>query len=127
MNISKCRQELSQMFKEQRGLLKVFLSRMPLVKGGIYKTKLKCGKDGCRCIREGELHTVWMFYRSERGKTVIRTIRENDVFRYEKFTLEYRRFRQARARLVKIHKEELKLIDILEKGLRKKKIEDKIK
>lgn len=127
MDISKYRQKLNQIFNEQMRLSKVFLSRMPLIKGGIYKTKLKCGKEGCRCIREGKLHVVWMFYCSERGKTVIRTISEDDAFRYEKFTLGYRRFRQARASLVKLHKEELKIIDTLERGLRKKEMENKIK
>jgi uncharacterized protein YjiS (DUF1127 family) len=127
MDISKDRQRLRGLFYSQMRLLQTFLGTRGLVKGGIYKTKLKCGKKGCRCER-GELHEVWMFYRSEEGRTKIRTLSKEAVTEYGQYTRSYQRYRQARAELVRLHKEQLRLIDLLEEGLRKenRKIEQKL-
>jgi len=51
MDISKDRQRLRGLFYGQMRLLQTFLGIRGLVKGGIYKTKLKCGKKGCKCER----------------------------------------------------------------------------
>jgi hypothetical protein len=118
MDISKYRQELRVLFDDERELIETFLVIRGLVKGGIYKTKLKCGKKGCKCER-GELHEVWMHYRSEGGKTKTRTIRKEEVQEYERYTRNYQRYRQSRAELIKLHKKQIRLIDLIEEGLRK--------
>lgn len=127
MDISKERQRLRDLFYGQIRLLKTFVGVRGLVKGGIYKTRLKCGKKGCRCER-GELHEVWMFYRSKEGKTKIRTLSKKAVAEYGQYTRSYQRYRQARAELVRLHKEQLRIIDLIEEGLRKenRKIEQKL-
>jgi len=127
MDISRDRQRLRGLFYSQMRLMQIFLGTRGLVKGGIYKTRLKCGKKGCRCER-GELHEVWMFYRSEEGKTKIRTLSREDVTEYGKYTRSYQRYRQARAELVRLQKEQIGLIDQIEEGLRKEnwRIEQKL-
>ena len=127
MDISRGRQRLRGLFYSQMRLLQTFLGTRVLVKGGIYKTKLKCGKKGCKCER-GELHEVWMFYRSEEGKTKIRTLSKEDVTEYGKYTRSYQKYRQARAGLVRLQKEQLRIIDLIEEGLRKenRKVEQKL-
>lgn len=120
MDISRSRQELRRLFIRQMELQWIFLRIRALVKGGIYKTRLKCGKPGCRC-EKGKKHGVWMFYRSEGGKTRIRTLSEKDVHDYGHYTRDYQRYRRARAELVKLQREQLRLIDLLEDGLRRGK------
>lgn len=116
MDISKYRQELRNLFIRQMKMLWIFLETRAIIKGGIYKTRLKCGKKGCRC-EKGKLHEVWMFYRSEEGKTKIRTMNEEYVSVYGQYIRNYQRYRQTRAELVKIHKEQIRLINLIEDGL----------
>lgn len=121
MDLSWYRLKLRRLCSEEMKFVPIFLRRKPLLRGGIYKTKTKCGKKGCRCQREGKLHIVWRFYSSDKGKTKIKTLKRGDILTYQKFTQNYRRFRQARARLVKIHREKIRLINLIENGLSKRK------
>ena len=116
MSSAKHRQKLKKLFEEENKLMNIFLDRKALIKGGIYKGKTKCGNKNCKCEREGELHEVWRYYRSENGKISNRTIKEGELIKLEKGTNNYKRFRKARMRLVKIHQEKLKIIDVLEKS-----------
>lgn len=128
MDISRCRQELKRLLATQEKEVDVILGIRGLIKGGIYKTKTKCGKKGCRCEGGKELHEVWKLYRSKDGKTETRSIKEEDVYEYERYTRDYQRYRQARAELVKLQREQIRLIDLIEEGLRKekRKIEQKL-
>lgn len=127
MDISKDRQQLAQLLQNQKELMQGILGARMLIKGGIYKTNLRCGKKGCKCGR-GELHEVWMFYRSEGGKTKIRTLSKENAMEYERYTMGYQKYRRARAELVKIQKKQIRLIDHIEEGLRmnNRKIEKKL-
>ena len=127
MDISRCRQELKDLLAKQEKEVDAILGVRGLIKGGIYKTKTKCGKKGCRCAK-GELHTIWVLYRSENGKTETRSIKEEDVYEYGHYTDDYQKYRQARAALVKLHRKQLMLVDLIEEGLRKEKrgIEQKL-
>ena len=120
MDISHCRQRLRQLSEEQESLLPILFGRKPLVKGGVYQTRTKCGKKGCKCEREGELHVVWRFYRSREGKTEIRSLKGEDIVRYKRLTENYRMFRCARARWVKIQRRQIELINFLEEGMTEK-------
>ena len=122
MDISKYRLRLRNLFEEQMKLLNIFLGIRELIKGGIYMTRTKCGKKGCKCESGKELHSVWRFYRSKEGKTEIKTIDEEKMFKYENYTKNYQRYRQARAQLVKLQRQQIKIIDLIEKGIRKEKI-----
>ena len=85
-NSALCRQKLQQLFKEQSDLLRVFMEDKPLLKGLIYKYKTKCGRQGCKCNRTGELHEVYRFTRSVAGVTRNRCINFTEVVKYEPFT-----------------------------------------
>ncbi len=122
MDLSRCRQKLKEVTVAGTRLLPAFMSRRPLVKGGVYQAKTKCGKKGCKCEREGQLHLVWRFYSTARGRPTIRTLKKKDVLKYKSFTESYQRFRRARARLVKIHREQMELVNRLEEGMTKKKL-----
>ena len=97
MDISRYRQQLQGLFTEQRRLLEVLLGVRGIVRGGIYRTKSKCGKAGCKCEKEGKLHEVWKYYWSEGGKTHMRSISEADRINYLRHTKEYQKYRWARS------------------------------
>jgi hypothetical protein len=127
MTLSKARLRLRNFVNEQAKLMIIFMARKPLLRGGIYQASSKCGKPNCVCVREGKLHIAWRFYWTEDGKTLNRVLSKSEVDYYQKLTRNYRRFRKARARLVKIHKEMIELINILEKGMTKESVRGYIK
>lgn len=127
MKLSKIRFGLRKLIEESIKLMTIFMGRKPLLRGGVYQAASKCGKPNCVCVREGKLHTAWRFYWTEGGKTLNRVISKSEVDYYQKLTRNYKRFRKARARLVKIHKEMLELIDILEQRLTKESVKGYVK
>ena len=127
MDISRYRQRLRELFNKQLRLLESILKVRGIVRGGIYLSKSKCGKAGCKCEKEGKLHEVWKYYWSEGGKTRIRSIGEAERIRYLRYTKEYQRYRRIRAELVKTQREQIRLISLLEKGLRERLTEKRLK
>jgi len=118
MDVSQARQKLKKLINEQARLVDCFISRIPLVKGTVYPIEVKCGKKGCRCEKEGKRHKAWQISRSHEGKSQTRCIGLGDLPKYKKMARYYRRFRKARERFVKLHKEQIELINVLEVGRR---------
>ena len=74
-----------------------------LVKGSVYELKTRCGKPTCHCAsEEGPLHSSTVLSWSEHAKTRLRTLPPGERARFRQLTENYRRFRQARAALVKL-------------------------
>lgn len=120
MDLSRLRQTLCGLGREEEKLFRVFLGMQEMIRGGIYRTKTRCGKKGCRCER-GELHDIWVLYRSREGKTETRSLKKEDVFKYGEYTRNYQLYRQARGELVKLQRRQIKVIDMMEKELRSAK------
>ena len=115
--ITNYRFRLRRLIKEQGKLYDICLAHRSLIKGTVYKMETTCGKAGCRCQTRGELHTAWRITRSHKGKSQARCINNpKDLRTYRKLTGNYREFRQAYARLNKIHQEMKDLIRQLENG-----------
>ena len=90
-----------------------------LVKGSVYQLQTRCGKPSCHCASEqGPLHSSTVLSWSEHGKTRLRTLPPGERAHLQQLTGNYRRFRQARAALVKLQRRMLATIDRLEKTLR---------
>jgi hypothetical protein len=90
-----------------------------LVKGSVYQLQTRCGKPSCHCTsEEGPLHSSTVLSWSEKGTTRLRTLPAGERARFRQWTENYRRFRQARATLVKLQQRMLSTIDQLEKTLR---------
>jgi hypothetical protein len=64
------------------------------------------------------LHSTLVLSWSESGRTRLRTLRPQDRPGLRRAAEDYRRFRQARARLVKLQAQVLRAVDRLEKALR---------
>jgi len=110
---SRLRQVLLQFVEEMRGLIEPFFSDRPVLKGTVYELKRKCGKPGCKCA-QGELHARMVVSASERGKTRLRAIPRGFLVDTQQRVKRYQELRRARARVVEIHRQMLKVMDEME-------------
>lgn len=115
---SRQRQILLALIEDCRGLLKRILELRELLKGSVYELKTRCGKPSCHCAsRNGPLHSTTVLSWSEAGRTRLRSLSPQDRPRLRRLAEDYRRFRQCRAALVKVHRRVLAAVDRLEKAL----------
>ena len=116
---SRLRLALKSLLAEHQRQLDQLLPLHQLVKGSVYELRTRCGKPSCHCASEdGPLHSSTVLSWSEHGKTRLRTLPPGERVRFRQLTENYRRFRQARAALVKLQRRMLATIDQLEKTLR---------
>ena len=115
---SRLRQSLSSLLADYQLQLEVLLPLRQLVKGSVYDLRTRCGKPSCHCASDqGPLHTSTVISWSEHGKTRLRTLPPGELAHFRQLTENYRRFRQARAALVKLHQRIVAHIDRLEAAL----------
>jgi hypothetical protein len=110
---SRLRQSLVQLSNEIKTLTNPFLSDKVVIKGSVYELKRKCGKPGCKCA-QGELHSRMVVSASEKGKTILRVIPRGFLIEVQVKVRRYQQLRQARARLVEVHKKMLQVMDEME-------------
>ncbi|HMD98407.1 MAG TPA: DUF6788 family protein [Terriglobia bacterium] len=117
---SRQRRVLLGLLEDYGRLLRQLLALRELLKGSLYELKTRCGKPSCHCASpQGPPHSTTVLSWSEAGRTRLRAVGPKDRARWRRLSEDYRRFRQARARLVKIHAQVLLAIDRLEKALRR--------
>jgi len=111
--LSSLRAKLNQTQEQIEQLLQDFQGRTRLLPGSVYSLKRRCGKENCRCAR-GQLHatTVLSYRGGPKRQTVTPPAEQIESLR--KMTDAYRRFRQARARLVRLQRQMLELVDQLQ-------------
>jgi hypothetical protein len=115
---SRLRQTLLTLLADYQRQLQTLLPLRQLVKGSVYDLLTRCGKPSCHCASErGPRHTSTVISWSEQGKTRLRTLPPGDFAHFRQLTENYRRFRQARAALVKLHQRIVAHIDRLETAL----------
>ena len=116
---SRLRLALKSLLADSQRQLDQLLPLRQLVKGSVYELRTRCGKPSCHCAsEEGPLHSATVLSWSEHGKTRLRTLSAGERARFQQWTDDYRRFRQARAALVKLQRRMLATLDQLEKTLR---------
>ncbi len=113
IKFSQLRQSLKRLPDEIRQLIDPCFSDKPVIKGSVYELKRKCGKPGCKCAL-GELHCRMVVSSSEKGKTRLRVIPHGFLVEIQIKVRRYQEFRRARARLVEVHREMLRVIDEME-------------
>jgi hypothetical protein len=115
---SRLRQALNTLLDGYQRQIHILLPLRQLVKGCVYDLRTRCGKPSCHCASDqGPLHTSTVISWSERGKTHLRTLPHGELSHFRQAADDYRRFRQARAALVKLHQRILAHIDRLETTL----------
>ncbi len=113
-NLSRLRHALRQRLVDLKSSLEVVFGRAPLVKGNVYEMARKCGKPSCACTR-GELHRSMVLSWSQRGKTQLFSIPPDRLAEVRQKSQEYLRFRRTRARISRICKGMVALLDRIEK------------
>lgn len=115
---SRQRALLPKLGEQYRRLLQGLLAPRELLKGSVYQLKTRCGKPSCHCATpQGPLHSTLVLSWSQGGKTRLRSLSRSDLVRWRRLTEAYRRFRQARAQLVKLHRQILRALDRLQQAL----------
>jgi len=115
---SRLRQALQGLRADYQSQLDTLLPLRQLVKGSVYDLRTRCGKPSCHCASDqGPLHTATVISWSEHGKTRLRTLPSGELAHFRQLTENYRRFRQTRAALVKLHQRILTHLDRLETAL----------
>ena len=115
---SRLRQALKSLLDDYQRQVDVLLPLRQLVKGSVYDLRTRCGKPSCHCASDqGPLHTSTVISWSEHGKTRLRTLPPGELSHFRQLAESYRRFRQARATLVKLHRRIVTHIDRLETAL----------
>jgi uncharacterized protein DUF6788 len=115
---SRLRQALKSLLDDYQRQLGTLLPLRQLVKGSVYDLRTRCGKPSCHCASDqGPLHTSAVISWSEHGKTRLRTLPPGELSHFRQLAQNYRRFRQARAALVKLHQRIVAHIDRLEAAL----------
>ncbi len=115
---SRQRQILDQLAKDYLCQVRDILQPRDLVKGSVYPMKTRCGNVSCHCAKpEGSLHVATVLSWSQDGKTHVRSLAAGDRVRIRRLTENYRRLRQSRATLIKLHKQALAAIDQLTQAL----------
>lgn len=116
---SRLRLSLQSLLADHQRQLDELLPLRQLVKGSVYELQTRCGKPACHCASDdGPRHSSTVLSWSEHGKTRLRTLPAGERARFQQWAENYRRFRQARAALVKLQRRMLATIDQLEKTLR---------
>jgi hypothetical protein len=110
---SQLRQSLAGLSNQIRQIVEPCFSDRPVIKGSAYELKTKCGKPGCKCAK-GQLHSRMVLSASEKGKTRLRAIPHGFLVEVQTKVRCYQELRRARARLVEVHKEILKVMDQME-------------
>jgi hypothetical protein len=115
---SRLRLALQSLLAGYRRQIDALLPLRQLVKGSVYDLRTRCGKPSCHCASDdGPLHTSPVISWSQHGKTRLRTLTPGELAHFRQLTEHYRRFRQARAALVKLHRRIVAHIDRLEAAL----------
>lgn len=115
---SSLRQALKSLLDDYQRQLDTLLPLRQLVKGSVYELRTRCGKPSCHCASDqGPLHISTVISWSEHGKTRLRTLPPGELAHFRRLVENYRRFRQARAALVKLHQRMVALVDRLEATL----------
>ena len=116
---SRQRALLAKLAEQCDRLLQGLLAPRQLLKGSVYELKTRCGKPSCHCAApQGPLHSTHVLSWSDAGKTHLRSLAASELTQWRQLTETYRRFRQARARLVKLQQQILLVLDRLEQALR---------
>ncbi len=111
--LSSLRSQLTQAQQQLTALLEDCFGREPLLPGSLYTLRRKCGKPNCRCAR-GELHeSTALSYRGQ-GRPQNISPPSDQIDSLRTMTDDYRRVRQARAKLVRWQRQLLTLVDALQ-------------
>ena len=116
---SRQRQMLRELAADYGRQLRQVLPVRQLLKGSVYQLRTRCGHPSCHCAKpDGQRHSATVLSWSEAGRTRLRSIPASERARVRQWAEQYRRLRQTRVALSRLHQQILHAIDRLEEALR---------
>jgi hypothetical protein len=113
---SKARQRLREAEQARSGFVEQLLGSDVMVEGSFVTLERKCGKPNCHCAT-GEKHIGKFLSRSEGGRTRLFYVPASDELDVSTRAESYRRFRRARAELMKLAQLSARIADELQEAL----------
>jgi len=113
---SRARQQILQTERARASHVQEVLHAGVMVDGSFVTLGRKCGKASCRCA-EGEKHFSKYVSRSVEGHTKLTYVPSADEVEVAAKAERYRRFREARASLMKLAQQTATLVDELQNTL----------
>jgi hypothetical protein len=110
---SRIRRQLRQTEEARRELVDQLVGTESFIVGALLAHTRRCGKPTCHCVT-GEKHAYKALSRSEDGRVRMIYVPACDEVDVAAETERYRRFRQARAELVKLAAQTVALADELQ-------------
>lgn len=107
--------KIERLLEERSKLEHILLQEKRLIKGSVITRFKKCGRKYCRCVTENQPHGPYLYLsRNIEGKTRLKRIKPEEEAWVVQYASNYREFRKARERIVKINAAILDLINTLE-------------
>jgi hypothetical protein len=114
-DVSGLRRRLRAVHGEMGGLLDVLLARPPLFKGCVCDLVRRCGKPTCACASDdSKRHHGWFLMTGQGKQRRTVPLDDQERERIARPAEEYRRFRSARARWMKLVGEARELMNAIE-------------
>ncbi len=108
-------QKIERLSRERSELERILLQNNRLIKGSVIQRFKTCGRTRCRCITENKPHGPYLYLsRSIQGKTRLKRIGQEEEPWVTQAASNYREFRKARERVVKINATIMELLNTLE-------------
>ncbi len=103
------REEIKEIEKQRKKIINLILDHSELIEGSLRDSLMKCGKKDCRCEQE-PIHPVTRLSRWENGKLINKLIRVADREQVRKLSNNYKKYKQAINKFVKINNKENALL-----------------
>jgi hypothetical protein len=114
---SRLRQALSETQEAEQKVIETVLSeRGPLLRGTLGRRRRVCGSRTCRCAR-GELHESAILTAGAEGRMRQVHVPASEEVHVAKGVERYRRFRQAKTKLMDLAQRKIKIVDRLGQAL----------
>lgn len=111
-----CQQAMRRLMLQRAVWEGVLLEGAPLLKGSVVQQYKQCGKKNCSCAAGAHRHGPFTYLSiSDRGRTRMRFVRDAQRGRVVSLAENYRRFRHARAQVVKLNREIMDLTNRIER------------
>lgn len=86
--------------KESKALRATIRRGGPLLDAYLYRTRIRCGKPGCRCVNPKYRHGLWCLSYVTDGKSHTRTVPDTAVPEVQALCDHYRRLRRHRKQVL---------------------------
>lgn len=107
--IDKQKEEITEIEKQRKRLIKLLFSDCELVEGSLRDLLIRCGRSGCHCQKQ-PIHPVTRLSRWDNGKLKNKIVRVADRQWVKELSNNYKVHKQALNELVKINEKERDII-----------------